>query len=382
MEKRKVTILSKEYPPHIYGGAGVHVEYLTAALRKLMDIEVRCFGKQNITEPGYRVKGYLDWSELREDHQLKSAGVFAPLSTDLSMVKEPITSDIVHAHTWYTFWAGFLAKKLYNLPLVTTVHSLEPLRPWKKEQLGNGYYISSWMEKMGIENSDRVIAVSKEMKKDILKYFNIEENKVVEIYNGIDPDEYRKVNTEKALQKYNIHKNYILFVGRISRQKGILHLLAAAQNLPSDIEIVLCAGKADTEELLQEVKKRIGKLPNIIWINEMIEREELIELYSQADVFVCPSVYEPFGIINLEAMACRTPVVASAVGGIKEVVVDGETGFLVSPGDEKEMAEAINKLLADKKLRDKFGRKGRRRVEKHFSWDSIAHQIKDLYEKI
>ncbi len=382
MSDLKVTVLTKEFPPDIYGGAGVHVDYLTSALRKLMEVEVRCFGKQNITEEGFRVKGYQGWPKLVND-KLKSGKVFNPLSTDLAMVNDVIDADIIHAHTWYTFWAGFLAKKLYDIPLVTTIHSLEPLRPWKKEQLGNGYNISSWMEQIGIENSDRIIAVSREMKADILKHYEIrDENKIIEIYNGVDLNEYQEVNTTKALEKYNIQKEYILFVGRISRQKGIIHLLNAIDYLPEDIEIVLCAGKADTEELLQEVKDKIESHDNIIWINEMIDRREIIELYSQASVFVCPSVYEPFGIINLEAMACRTPVVASSVGGIKEVVVNNETGFLVNPGAEKEIATAVNKLLSDKDLRNKFAEAGRKRVEEYFSWDSIARQTKDMYKSL
>ena len=378
----KVTVLSKEFPPDIYGGAGVHVDYLTGALRKLMDVEVRCFGSQSISEQGYIVRGYQAWQKLLDDNHLKSGKVLDPLSTDLAMVKEAIDSDVVHAHTWYTFWAGFLAKKLYDIPLVTTIHSLEPLRPWKEEQLGNGYYISSWMEKMGIENSDRVIAVSKEMKSDILKHYNVREDKIVEIYNGIDLKEYQEVNSSKALKKYNIKNDYILFVGRISRQKGILHLLNAIEYLPEDIDVVLCAGKADTEKLLKKVKEKVKTHKNIIWINEMISRKEIIELYSQASVFVCPSIYEPFGIINLEAMACKTPVVASSVGGIKEVVVNGETGFLITAGAEKEMAEAIIKLLDNQNMRNKFGKAGRNRVEKHFSWDSIARQTKKLYESL
>ncbi len=378
----KVTVLSKEFPPDIYGGAGVHVDYLTGALRKLMDVEVRCFGSQNINKQGYTVRGYQAWQKLLDDNHLKSGKVLDPLSTDLAMVKETIDSNVVHAHTWYTFWAGFLAKKLYDIPLVTTIHSLEPLRPWKEEQLGNGYYISSWMEKMGVENSDRVIAVSKEMKTDILKHYNVREDKIVEIYNGIDLKEYQEVNSSKALKKYNIKNEYILFVGRISRQKGILHLLNAIEYLPEDIDVVLCAGKADTEKLLGEVTEKVKTHKNIIWINKMIDREEIIELYSQASVFVCPSIYEPFGIINLEAMACKTPVVASSVGGIKEVVVDGETGFLVTPGAEKEMAEAIKKLLTDENMRNEFGKAGRKRVERYFSWDSIARQTKKLYESL
>lgn len=348
-----------------------------------MDIEVRCFGKQDINEEGYRVKGYHAWQELLNNNELKSGKVLDPLSTDLAMVKEVIDADVVHAHTWYTFWAGFLAKKLYDIPLVTTVHSLEPLRPWKKEQLGNGYNLSYWMEKMGIENSDRIVAVSKEMKADIMKHYEIrDENKIIEIYNGVDLDKYQKVDTARALKKYGIKNDYILFVGRISRQKGILHLLDAIKYLPEDIEIVLCAGKADTEELLKEVEAKVKNHDNIIWINEMIDREEIIELYSQASVFVCPSVYEPFGIINLEAMACKTPVVASSVGGIKEVVVNNETGFLVTPGEEKELAAAVNKLLSDRNMRREFGSSGRKRVEEHFSWDSIARQTRDMYESL
>lgn len=394
----KALFLTKEYPPNIYGGAGVHVDYLTSALQEIMELEVRCFGEQKKKEDNLVVEGYnSEWQFTG-----KFQKVLTPLATNLLMVDKKINAGVVHAHTWYTFWAGFLFKKLYNIPLVTTVHSLEPLRPWKQEQLGNGYLISSWMEKMGLENSDRVVAVSRGMKEDILKHYDIPEERVKVIYNGIDLHQYQYTESNKARLKYGIDltKPYILFVGRITRQKGIIHLLNALKYIKDGVQVVLCAGAPDTEEIKREMTEKVSEIQKIregvIWINEMVPKEAIIELYSQAAVFVCPSVYEPFGIINLEAMACKTPVVASAVGGIKEVVVDGETGFLVSftrkdeisnePEDaetfSRELARKINILLNDEKLQKEMALKGRERVEKYFSWEAIARQTKELYREV
>ncbi|ACL68922.1 glycogen synthase [Halothermothrix orenii] len=402
MDNLKVTMLTKEYPPYIYGGAGVHVDYLTGALKDIMNVEVRCFGDQEGNKKGIDVTGYHPWEDLSEGSDIRFRKVLDPFSVDLAMVKDPIDSHLVHAHTWYTFMAGFLAKKLYNIPLVTTIHSLEPLRPWKEEQLGRGYQLSLWMEKMGIENSDKVIAVSGEMKKDILKYYDVDEDRVEVIYNGIDLDQYRYTDSDTYRRKYGIDldKPYVLFVGRITRQKGIIHLVNAIKYINENTQVVLCAGAPDTEEIEKEMTEKVAaiqeKRDGVIWINEMVSKEAVIEFYSNAAVFCCPSVYEPFGIINLEAMACQTPVVASAVGGIKEVVVDGETGFLVNyeQKDEKtgepknpeafskSLAEKINMVLEDDKLAKEMGKKGRERVEKYFSWESIARQTKKLYESI
>ncbi len=383
--KRKdlgVTIMTCEYPPDIYGGAGVHVDYLSRSLAKILGVEVRCFGKARPEPEGVRVRAYEPWDLMNDVEERRFAKALSPLSVSLAMMKEPITSDVIHCHTWYTFMAGFYGKKLYGQPLVTTIHSLEPLRPWKEEQLGNAYRLSSWMERIGVEASDRVIAVSREMKKDILKCYDIAEEKVRVIHNGIDLDEYRYVETDIARHEYGIWEDYILFVGRMSRQKGIFHLLDAVPSLPEDVQIVLCAGAPDTEEVEREVVHEASKWPNVRLIREMVPKNKIIELYSHARVFCCPSIYEPFGIINLEAMACRTPVVASGVGGITEVVVDGETGFLVAPGQSDELAHAINKLLRDEELARTMGEAGRQRVETSFSWDSIAEKTARLYEEV
>jgi starch synthase len=371
-----------EYPPDIYGGAGVHVDYLSRSLAKILGVEVRCFGKARPEPEGVRVRAYEPWDLMNDVEERRFAKALSPLSVSLAMMKEPITSDVIHCHTWYTFMAGFYGKKLYGQPLVTTIHSLEPLRPWKEEQLGNAYRLSSWMERIGVEASDRVIAVSREMKKDILKCYDIAEEKVRVIHNGIDLDEYRYVETDIARHEYGIWEDYILFVGRMSRQKGIFHLLDTVPSLPEDVQIVLCAGAPDTEEVEREVVHEASKWPNVRLIREMVPKNKIIELYSHARVFCCPSIYEPFGIINLEAMACRTPVVASGVGGITEVVVDGETGFLVAPGQSDELAHAINKLLRDEELARTMGEAGRQRVETSFSWDSIAEKTARLYEEV
>ncbi|MCP2240963.1 glycogen synthase [Thermoanaerobacterium thermosaccharolyticum] len=382
MDNLKVTIFTNEFPPNIYGGAGVHVDYLTKELSKLMDVDVRCFGEQNTSLNNMNVRGYREWEILKKDSIDKLQKVLGPLSIDVAMVKDPITSDIVHCHTWYTFMAGFLAKMLYDIPLVVTIHSLEPLRPWKKEQLGNGYHLSTWMEKTGVEAADRIIAVSNDSKKDIMKCYNVPEDKIEVIYNGIDLNQYKKTGVNVARKKYGIDGRYILFVGRISRQKGIIHLIDAVKYLPQDVKVVLCASSPDTEEIKIEMEEKVKLYPNIIWIDKMVTKEEIIELYSNAEVFVCPSIYEPFGIINLEAMACNTPVVASATGGIKEVVVDGETGFLVEPGNPEDLAEHIKKLLDDRELAATFGANGRKRVEEMFSWESIAKKTYDMYEDV
>ncbi|HHY47293.1 MAG TPA: glycogen synthase [Firmicutes bacterium] len=380
-ETLTVSIFTNEYPPNVYGGAGVHVDYLSRALAKLMYVEVRCFGDQRLDCANLRVKGYGPWDLMVEGIEGGPARIFRPMTTDIAMVRDPVTSDIVHCHTWYTFLAGFLAKTLYGVPLVVTVHSLEPLRPWKEEQLGRAYKLSSWFEEVGVKAADRIVAVSGSMKGDILSCYHVPEDRIVVIHNGIDLEEYRRDlgQAEAVRRKYGIGERYILFVGRISRQKGIMHLLDAAPLLPGDIKIVLCASAPDTRELEDELRERIKYLGNVIWIDKMLPKEELIGLYSGASVFACPSIYEPFGIINLEAMACEVPVVASAVGGIKEVVIDGETGFLVPPGDPAELALAINRVLEDRSLARSFGQKGRRRVEDHFSWDAVAKKTREMY---
>jgi starch synthase len=377
----KVTLLTNEYPPYIYGGAGVHVDYLSRFLAKYIAVEVRTFGDQIANQPNLQITGFTGWEALGK--QLPFSRVLNTLAVNLAFNNTALDSQIVHCHTWYTFFAGFLAKQLYHLPLVVTMHSLEPLRPWKEEQLGAGYGLSSWIERNTVEQADRVIAVSAEMKADILRCYKIAPEKIAVIHNGIDLEQYRPTTDRSYLAKKGITGPYLLFVGRISRQKGILQLIEAMAYLKdTGFKLVLCAGAPDTPELEREVQQGIAANPNIIWINEMVPKPKLIQLYSHALLFVCPSIYEPFGIINLEAMACQTPVVASRVGGIKEVVVDGETGVLVEPDQPQKLAAAIRSLSADPDLVQRFQLAGRRRVEQYFGWDVIAHRTIELYQQL
>ena len=394
----KVLFLTNEYPPNIYGGAGVHVGYLSRELAKTMPVEVRCFGNQRIEEGNLRVIGFdVDTSNFTCPKPLRSAFGAVRRCTDFNTMN--IDADLVHCHTWYTHFGGILAKKNYAIPLVITVHSLEPLRPWKREQLAGGYDFSLWVEKTALEMTDAVIAVSNETKADIERLFDVDPARVHVIHNGIDLEEYYKVHSTAALKRFHIDptKPYLLFVGRITRQKGIVHLVRAIDSMDSDFQIVLCAGAPDTPEIAAEMNEAVAKAKSkrdgIIWIEEMVDRKTAIELYSNAAVFCCPSIYEPFGIINLEAMACETAVVATAVGGIKEVVVDGETGFLVPLEQMKEtpfeplnpgkfscdLAARINQLMQDRQLREKFGKAGRKRAEEEFSWSAIARETEKLY---
>jgi alpha-maltose-1-phosphate synthase len=394
----KVCFLTNEYPPHIYGGAGVHVGYLSRELAKTIDVDVRCFGDQNFQEGRLKVRGYeLDTSNFSCPKPLRSA--FGAVRRCVDFNTTNIDADIAHCHTWYSHFGGILAKKNYGIPLVITTHSLEPLRPWKREQLGGGYDFSLWVEKTALEMADAIIAVSGETRRDIERLFDVDPTRVHVIHNGIDLDEYRKVGSTSALAKHHVDPTtpYLLFVGRITRQKGIVHLVRAIEFMKRDFQIVLCAGAPDTPEIAVEMKNAAeqarAKRSDIIWIEEMVDRKTAIELYSHAAVFCCPSIYEPFGIINLEAMACETAVVASAVGGIKEVVVDGETGFLVpleqmkeSPFEplhperfSRDLAARINRLMKDPQLREKFGKAGRRRAEAKFSWTAIARETNALY---
>jgi starch synthase len=397
----KVLFLTNEYPPHIYGGAGVHVDYLSRELARTIDVEVRCFGDQHLEKGRLKVTGFdIDTRDFTCPEKLQSAFAAVRRCTDFNTTN--IDADLVHCHTWYSHFGGILAKKNYGVPLVITVHSLEPLRPWKREQLGGGYDFSLWIEKTALEMADAVIAVSNETRHDIERLFAVDPKRVHVIHNGIDLDEYRKMNSTDALRRHGIDlaRPYLLFVGRITRQKGIVHLVRAIPFMDPDFQIVLCAGAPDTPEIAAEmqeaVKQAKQKRPDVIWIEEMLDRPEAIELYSHAAVFCCPSVYEPFGIINLEAMACETAVVASAVGGIKEVVVDGETGFLVpleqmkespfmplDPGKfSRDLAERINQLMRAPALREKFGKAGRKRAEEMFSWSAIAEKTKALYASL
>ena len=394
----KVLFLTNEYPPNIYGGAGVHVGYLSRELAKTMPVEVRCFGNQRIEEGNLRVIGFdVDTSNFTCPKPLRSAFGAVRRCTDFNTMN--IDADLVHCHTWYTHFGGILAKKNYAIPLVITVHSLEPLRPWKREQLAGGYDFSLWVEKTALEMTDAVIAVSNETKADIERLFDVDPARVHVIHNGIDLEEYYRVHSTAALKRFHIDptKPYLLFVGRITRQKGIVHLVRAIDSMDGDFQIVLCAGAPDTAEIAAEMNEAVTKAKSkrdgIIWIEEMVDRKTAIELYSNAAVFCCPSIYEPFGIINLEAMACETAVVATAVGGIKEVVVDGETGFLVpleqmketpfeplNPGKfSRDLAARINRLMQDRQLREKFGKAGRKRAEEDFSWSAIARETEELY---
>jgi starch synthase len=379
----------------------VHVDYLSRELAKLMDVEVRCFGDQHEEMPHLRVLGVgLDakgWTAPKNLHSILGA---VRRCTDFNTAA--IDADVVHCHTWYTHFGGILAKLNYGIPLVVTTHSMEPLRPWKREQLGGGYDFSCWVERTAMEMADAVIAVSREAKADVERLFNVAPHRVQVIYNGIDTDEYKPVSSDAALRRYGIDPAtpFVLFVGRIARQKGIVHLVNAIQYMDPGFQVVLCAGAPDTPEIGAEMQAAVaaaqGRRPGVIWIREMVDKPAVKELYSRAAVFCCPSIYEPFGIINLEAMACETPVVASAVGGIKEVVVDGETGFLVpleqlnespfEPVDPdkfaRDLAAKINLLMSNGEMREKFGKAGRRRAEGLFSWKAIAAQTRDLYERI
>lgn len=398
----KALFITREFPPYVYGGAGVHVEYLSKELAKLMDVDVRCFGDQDDTNGNNSVTGYEYGGEKFADANTLLKPVLQTLHANIEMNIKNIDADVVHCHTWYSNFGGILAKLMYGTPLVVTTHSLEPLRPWKREQLGRGYDTSSWIEKTTIEMADAIIAVSEETKEDVLKHFDVDESKVHIVYNGIDLEEYQESSSTASLVKHGIDPDqpFVLFVGRITRQKGIIHLVNAIKHLDENIQVVLCAGAPDTEDIAKEMEDLVAEAKktrdNIIWIDEMLPKNEVIELYSHATVFCCPSIYEPFGIINIEAMACNTAVVASAVGGIKEVVVHGETGLLVpieqqnvapfEPVDPeqfaKDLAEGVNQLVADEDLRKKMEVNGRQRVVDKFSWTEIAKEIKTIYESL
>jgi alpha-maltose-1-phosphate synthase len=397
----KVLFLTNEYPPHIYGGAGVHVGYLSRELAKMMPVEVRCFGDQHLEEGNLKVIGFeIEQNNFTCPKPLRSVFGAVRRCTDFNTMN--IDADLVHCHTWYSHFGGILAKKNYGAPLVITVHSLEPLRPWKREQLAGGYDFSLWVEKTALELADAIIAVSAETKRDIERLFEVDPARVHAIHNGIDLNQYRKVDSTATLTRYGIDPNkpYLLFIGRITRQKGFQHLIRAIQFMDRDFQIVLCAAAPDTPGMAEEMKTAVQRAkaqrPGIVWINEMVDQKAACELYSHAAVFVCPSIYEPFGIINLEAMACETAVVASAVGGIKEVVVDSETGFLVPLEQMKEspfeatnpekfardLAARVNQLMRDPQLRERFGKAGRKRAEENFSWAAIAAKTKALYETL
>jgi starch synthase len=394
--------MTREYPPNVYGGAGVHVEYLSRELAKKIEVEVHCWGDQNLDEGNLHVRGCQPWSLITEGTQEKFKTALETLSLNLAQMVTIANIDIVHTHTWYVSMAGFLAKKLFNIPFVLTTHSLEPLRAWKAEQLGSGYAMSSWIEHTAINDADAIIAVSRGTKEDIQKaYPEVDPARIHVIYNGIDLHEYRKTAETSALIKYGVDPTlpYVLFVGRITRQKGVTHLVDAISYMPKNTQVVLCAGAPDTPEIALEMREKVEAVkpanPHVVWIEKMVTKPEAIQLYSNARVFCCPSVYEPFGIINLEAMACHAPVVASATGGILEVVVDNETGYLV-PFDQdpvtkfpsnpekfsRDLAAKVTELMQDPDKAWRFGAAGRRRVEETFAWSAIADQTIALYQQL
>jgi alpha-maltose-1-phosphate synthase len=395
----KVGLLTKEYPPEIYGGAGVHVAELARELAHLVDLEVHCFGGRR--DDPLVAANYGTWDALSGDAPYTAA--LQTVATDLAIADGVAGVDLVHSHTWYANLAGHLAKLVHDVPHVVTTHSLEPLRPWKREQLGGGYALSSFCERTAIEAADAIIAVSEGMKTDVLaSYPAVDPDRIRVVHNGVDPDAWRRVEgTETPLAHgIDLDRPYAVFVGRITRQKGVVHLLDAIEHLPAGTQVVLCAGAPDTPEIAAEFRDRVAALRDapvdVIWIEEMLPRERLIEVLSHAAVFVCPSVYEPFGIVNLEAMACEIPVVASKVGGIPEVVVAGETGWLVDlvPGDDaigtpedperfaRELAAAMTEALTDEARSAEMGQAGRRRVEERFGWPAIAARTTEVYRDL
>jgi alpha-maltose-1-phosphate synthase len=373
----KVALLTREYPPDVYGGAGVHVEYLARALSPLVDLTVHC---QGADRPG--AVAHQPWDALKDQ-------VLRFFSVDLSMADAAGGTDVVHSHTWYANLAGHLASLLYGIPHVMTMHSLEPLRPWKAEQLGGGYALSSWAERVAATSAAAVIAVSEGMRADIAAaYPSIPGERIHVIRNGIDTSEYAPDPGTDVLGKHGVDpaRPYVIFVGRITRQKGVPVLLRAAAALDESAQLVLCAGAADTPELAAEVSTLVAGLQasrsGVVWIHEMLPKAEIIQLLTHAAVFVCPSVYEPLGIVNLEAMACGTAVVGSRVGGIPEVVADGVTGLLVPPDDPASLAIALNELLRDPDRAVAMGQAGRERAVKEFSWETVAAQTVALYGEL
>ncbi len=393
----RVDLITREYPPEVYGGAGVHLEYLTRDLRALADVRVHCFGAPR-TEPG--VTAYPVPETLADANAaLQTMGV------DLAIAAGAAGTDLVHSHTWYANFAGHTAKLLHGVPHVVTTHSLEPLRPWKAEQLGGGYALSSFCERTAIENADAVIAVSGGMRRDVLRaYPSVDPGKIHVVYNGIDTEQYAPNRGTDVVERLGIDLNRpsVVFVGRITRQKGLPYLMRACQDLPKDVQIVLLAGAPDTKEIAAEVEGLATQLrgardpEGVIWVQEMLPKHEVVQVLTHATVFVCPSIYEPMGIVNLEAMACETAVVATATGGIPEVVADGETGLLVpiaqaedgtgTPLDPDrfvaDLAAAITTLVQDPGRAREMGLAGRRRAVEKFSWSTIARDTLEVYRTV
>jgi starch synthase len=393
----RVSLLTREYPPDVYGGAGVHVEYLSRELRRHVELSVHCWGADR-DDP--TVHAHEPWDQLAGSAPELAA--LQAVSIDLLMAAGTADAELVHSHTWYAQFGGHLAKLIHGIPHVATVHSLEPLRPWKAEQLGGGYALSSFCERTALEQADAVIAVSKGSRADILAaYPAIDGSRVHVVYNGIDADEYARDGATDVLARHGVdpYRPSVMFVGRITRQKGVPLLLRAAESFAPEAQLVLCAGAPDTAEIGAEVAAGVERLKaqrdGVIWIEQMLPKTDVIQLLSHATVFACPSIYEPLGIVNLEAMACEVAVVASATGGIPEVVADGETGFLVAleqlPGSidpvdpdafAAAFAERVNALLAEPAVATEMGRAGRRRAIEQFGWPAIAGQTVEVYRSV
>ncbi|MAP64850.1 MAG: glycogen synthase [Microbacterium sp.] len=391
----RVDIVTKEYPPEIYGGAGVHVTELVRALRGAIEVQVRAFGADR-DEP--------DTTSYRVPTELAAAnGALQTLGTDLEIVGDVAGADVVHSHTWYANFAGHLASLLHGIPHIVTAHSLEPLRPWKAEQLGGGYAVSSYIEKTAYEGAAAIVAVSEGMRGDILRsYPSLDPDRVRVIYNGIDVRQWRPVRDDAFLRSSGIDPDRpsVVFVGRITRQKGLPYLLRAAEALPSDVQLVLCAGAPDTPQIMAEVEELVRRLQStregVVWIDRLLPRDELCTILADATTFVCPSVYEPLGIVNLEAMACGAAVVGTATGGIPEVVSDGVTGRLVpidqvqdgtgTPIDPDafvaDLARVLTEVVSDPERARAYGEAGRRRAAEEFSWEAIAEQTAALYREV
>ena len=382
----KVTFLTWEFPPDVYGGAGVHVQNLVENLRGKVDLEVRtrALAMLNIPEDenteGVKVHRYPSWQLLQTGNPFST--VLEAFAVDLAMVKDQIEGDIVHCHTWYTALSGYYAKKLYGQKLVFTVHSLEPKRPWKRDSLGNGYLLSTWAERTVIEACDRIIAVSHADAEDVSECYDIDSKRIKVIPNGVDEEVFKRVEDPPTLRRYGINKPYVLFLGRLSRQKGIFDLVSVASRLLAGTSLVIVTGAADEPSLRSELANRIAGQRNIVWIDRMLPTHDVVALLSVASVFVAPSLYEPFGIMNLEAMACERPVVSTSVGGIVDVVVDGETGLLVVPADPEDLAQAINRILLNPEMGERMGRAGRERVVEMFTWKRAADQTLSLYKDL
>ena len=385
MSATRIGIVTKEWPPAVYGGAGVHVVQLTQALRKVsgIDVDVHCFG-------GPRTDGAFGYDTPSEFSSANPA--LQAIATDLLIANNLANVDVIHSHTWYANMAGHTASLLYGTPHIVSAHSLEPLRPWKAEQLGGGYQISSWAEKTSYEAAAAIIAVSDGMRADVLAaYPDVDPKKVVTIRNGVDTSKFAPNNNPSVLQEFGITGRYAMFVGRITRQKGLAHLLRAWKSVPAEYGLVLAAGSPDEETVGNEVAALIAELQatrsNVWWIKEMLPHDKLTAALSQADLFLCPSIYEPLGIVNLEAMGCETAVLASRVGGIPEVVSHQETGILVDytpdhPRFEADLTAAISELMADPARLEKYGKAGRVRAETHFGWDAVAQQTIALYRSV